>query len=509
MTDQTAEDRYKQLVIKRQPFLDRARDFAALTVPSVMPPSGSTYSSTLPQPYCGMSGKAVLHLAAKLMSTLMPASTNLFRLDVTPEALQAAGVETADAQQARALSLIEQNIHTEIERRMWRPKLFLAEQHLIVTGNVLLLMNPDNTIGARRLDQYVVVRDMLGAPKELIVEDSVDSPDDDLEAFMMAVPSDMGGNAPRLYTHAKRLKTGEWDVYQEIEGRRVPGSAGRYGPGLLPFYPLRWSELIGENYGRSKVEEHEADHRYAEVLTQGTGDGAAISSRAIIMIRPNAGGGLNLRRRMRDAQSGDVVIGDPDDVEFKSFQGVAGFQFAAAELANVKREMAAAYLMNSAVQRNGERVTAYEMRQMIEEIEGALGGVYTLQATEMVAPLVTRLMFQMKKGKQLPPLPEGLIAPTVLTGLAALGREADFRRVAEAIQLVSQAPPDAAAYINWSDMFQKALIGIGLASSVFSQKEVQAIKQQQALMQAMQSAAAPVAGQVAQAALAPPEQGPA
>lgn len=504
----TAAERYRQLAIKREPFLTRARDFATLTVPSVAPPAGQTYTAHLPQPFCGMSGRAVLHLSAKLMASLMPPGSSIFRLDVTPEALIAAGKEAADADVQRTLSLIEQHVHTEVERRMWRPKLFLAEQHLIVTGNVLLGMNPDNTLVAWRLDQYVCVRDVRGQPMELIIEEAVDSPDGTL--LDMIGPIHPSAKSPFLYTHCTRQPDGSWVVYQEVEGRRVPGSEGEYPAGLLPFYPLRWAELVGEHYGRSKVEEHEADHRFAEVLTMGTGDGAAIASRALIMVRPNAGGGLNLRRRVRDARSGSVIIGDPDDVDFKSFQGVQGFQFAAAELANVKRDMAAAYLMNSAVQRNGERVTAYEMRQMIEEIEGALGGVYTLQATEMISPLVHRLMHQMQRNKQLPDLKDGLVAPTILTGLAALGREADFRRVAEAVQLVSQAPQDAAAYINWSDMFTKALVGIGLASSVFSQEQVQEIRQQQALMQAMQSAAAPVAGQVAGAMVSQPEaQAPA
>lgn len=504
----STKQRYLELATLREPFLIRARIFAGMTLPSLLPPNGFNYTQDLPTPDLNIASDAVLHLASKLMTAHMPAGNSLFRLEVTPEALVKSGKETADTDVQRKLSLIEGIVESEVARRAWRPKLFLVEQHLIVTGNVLMVLQPDNTLRLFRLDQYVVTRDHQGNPTEIIIEERL--PSSPSEA-VLAIVGDAGTAANRqkecLYTCITR-DADKWTVHQEIKEQIVPGSSGEYALGALPYYPLRWSEIVGEDYGRSKVEEHEATFRYGGHLSICTGDGAAIAARALIFVKPTAGGGLNLRRRIRDARSGDVVVGNPDDVDFKSFQSVAGFQFAAAELAQIKRELSAAFLMNSAARRDAERVTMYEVRAIVEELEGTLGGVYSLQSNELMLPLIVRLMLQMAQQKRLPQLPQDVVAPIILTGQAALGREADFQRVGQAMQLVAGAPPGAAAYVNWSEMLKKGMIGAGLADCVYTEAEVQQMQQQAQMMNALTAAAPNIAKPAAEAAFAPPQQTP-
>lgn len=48
-------------------------------------------------------------------------------------------------------------------------------------------------------------------------------------------------------------------------------------------------------------------------------------------------------------------------------------------------------LLNSAVQRNGERVTAEEIRYVAGELEDTLGGVYSLLSQELQLSLIRRV----------------------------------------------------------------------------------------------------------------------
>ena len=65
-----------------------------------------------------------------------------------------------------------------------------------------------------------------------------------------------------------------------------------------------------------------------------------------------------------------------------------------------------AFLLNSSIQRNAERVTASEIRFMAEDLEQALGGIYSILSQEFQLPFVMRKMAMMEKSKKLPKLPK-------------------------------------------------------------------------------------------------------
>src|SRR5690606_27278268 len=82
----------------------------------------------------------------------------------------------------RGLAISENVITAETERKRWRQPTYVALLQLIVTGNALEEMLPDNTIRVFRLDQYVVVRNPLGQLTELLIEEQLSpaSMDDEL-----------------------------------------------------------------------------------------------------------------------------------------------------------------------------------------------------------------------------------------------------------------------------------------------------------------------------------------
>lgn len=486
MADETAKARYTALKPRREPFIRRARDHAKLTLPGLLPPEGSTYALDLPQPYQGLGARCVVNLASRLMTALLPPGQNFFRLQIPAEALMKAQQESTSADVERGLALTERMIHSEVERRQWRQPTNLTLQHLIVTGNALEQILPDNRVRTYRLDQFVVVRDPMGTVTELVIEENLTPMSLNANLRKLITDEDNATHTVALYTWVK-WDGKVWKVHQEINDKIVPGSQGSYK--VSPFIPLRWSAVIGEDYGRSKVEEHYADLKAVDGLAKAVLEGAAMASRNITMLRPNAAGGLNLRRKIAQAQNGEMVIGNPEDVAMLQFQNTGGIQFASQELAVLKQDLSAAFLLNSGMRRDAERVTATELRQIAEELEGTLGGTYSTLVQEMMLPRIHRLIFQMQGRNQLPDWPDGMVEPTILTGLEALGREQDVNRVATALQFLQGLPQEATDAVKWNELLGKAFTGLGLSDAVRSDAEVQQIQQQRAAMEAAMGAA--------------------
>lgn len=481
----TAENRYKELAVRRQPVLNRAYDYAELTIPSLLPREGFTQSQRLFQPYQGLGARLSVNLASRLMTALLPPGAKAFKLGIPPEVLMEAGQSEVDKDVELNLVKAENLIQAEIDRRHWRAPTFIELLYLIVTGNALEQMLPDNTLKVFRLDQYVVLRDPQGNLLEFVIEEKLapDSLPEEARGMAVAPHTGYSGDYVCLYTH------GRWDgeqfqVYQELGGQVVPGSRGRLG--VSSFNALRWAMMPGEDYGRGKIEEHSGDLMAVEHLSKALVEGAALASRNITAVRPNAAGGLNLKRRIAKAANGDVIVANPEDISFLQFENQQGMQFTAQQLQALKQELSAAFLMTAGQVRQAERVTAFELRLLAEELEGTLGGVYSMLSQEMQQARIKRLLFQMQANGQLPDWPDGVVEPIITTGLEALGRQQDVVRVQTAAQLITALPPEVAqAYVKWDKMLGKAFAGLQLPDMVRTEDEAKAMMQQIAMAEAL------------------------
>lgn len=501
---ETAKGRYEALRIDRAPFLDRARQCSALTIPSLIPPEGHNAASPLPQPFQGLGARGVLSLSARLTTAFLPPGGSVMRLSVPAEVLAKNGADAVPPEIENMLAKTETIIHGEIERKAWRTQFNISNQHLLVAGNVCAHLQRNNKIRLYRLDQFVAVRDPAGSLVELIIREEFLPVSLPPRLQALIVPASSAASATNskvaLYTWA-RLVDDKWLVTQELEETPIPGSRGTYKLDRFPFLALRYSHVLGESYGRGKIEEHYADLKTLDDLTKSLIDGAAMSSRMIPLIRPNASGGAILAKRLTEAKNGDPVVGHPDDVNLLSFSSTAGLQFTAQTRDTIAAEVGAAFLLNSSMRRDAERVTAYELRTMIEELEGTLGGIYSTLTAEKMKPLIDRLIVNMQDNKQLPEWPPGSVDPQVLTGLDALGRERDVQRIVTAAQLISQLPEEAQLWPKWDAMIVKLFTSLGLPAEVRTPAEVQQMKQE-----AMAREAAVRAAPNAVNAMAAPQQ---
>jgi len=148
-------------------------------------------------------------------------------------------------------------------------------------------------------------------------------------------------------------------------------------------------------------------------------------------------------------------------------------------------------MLNQSVQRKGERVTATEIQFVAQDIEDALGNLYTDLASGFQLPIVNFQMARLTRQKRIPKLPKGAIKPRITTGLSALGRGQDLRKLQGFTKdLVEFGGDGAAQLLNESEFVDRLAAGHGIDKTGLIKTQDEIAQQQQAAQQADQQAAA-------------------
>lgn len=498
-------ERYKQLAPDREPYLRRGRVCASLTVPSVCPPEGHSLHDALPESYQSFGARASIHLASKLMQSMLPVGASSFRLDVSPKLLIQEGKLSVPPEVAKKLTLCETLVTTKMETLRWRRPTFVSLLHLVIVGNVLEHMLPDGRIKLFRLDQYVAVRDWEGKVVEVVTCEEMSKRSVPREYARALDPNKDDGAKVRLYTRFQRVGPNSYKVQQDLDGVTVSAEHEVSGP--MPVNAMAWDLVPGEHYGRSHVEHHYADLRALEEDSKHLVEGGALAARHLTFVRPNAAGG-NLRKRVAEARNGAVLAANPEDVVGFQYNNVGALQVLGSNVERVSRGLAAAFLLTSDLRRDAERVTAFELRMLAQELESALGGNYTLLSSEMQEWRIRLLMRIMEQAGELPALGDA-VDLTITTGIEALGRDEKVNRVRAAFELVAAAGPfveQAADYVKFDEILTPGMSALGFASAIRTDKEVQEERARREEVAMAQQIATAAAGPVAQAAMAPEAQ---
>lgn len=497
----TAAARYNALVSGREPFLIRGRDAAQLTMPYLIPPLGFNASMRLPTPYQSLGSRGVRNLASKFLLALFPSNTPFFKYEIDDFLLEKlAKTDGARGAFETAMSRRERAIMTELDKSLFRTEAFAAFLHMVVGGNALIYVPPKGRCRHFRLDQYVVRRDPSGNILEIVVEEAVSlktlptaarAAIEAREHTPEATGTPHSGTADKghkLYTYIWRTEDDSWKVYQECCGVILPGSDGSYPADDCPWIPLRMSSQPNEDYGRGYVEEMLGDLDSLESLSQTLVEGTAAVARVLFLVKPN---GVTRVKVVAQARNGSVQVGNAEDVTVAQAQAKsADFQTAQKQAETIAGRISYAFLLNSSVQRNGDRVTAEEIRYMAGELDDALGGIYTLLAAEFQLPVVQAFERRMQKSRNVPALPSGVVNPTITTGMSALGRGNDLQNlkafVADVIQIVG--PQEAFTYLNPGEFLKRAVAAYGIdpGGLLNSDDQVQAMKRMAAQNAAVQ-----------------------
>ena len=485
---------YEKLSGHRNVYLDRARAFAHVTIPSILMEEGSNESTRLHTPFSSVAAVGVQNLASKLQMALFPPNQSFFKLDVDRFTLMelTGGDPTKRAEVDEQLAHVERAVMSEMEKEAMRAPIFEALRHLIVTGNYLLHVGKDGIKGYA-LDKFVVTRDPEGAVKQVIIKEEfhVETLPEDVVALSGWSSEDSAGSAKPIAIYTKFWRDGKkWRTYQEVNDQIIEGTEGSYPLDEPPFMPLRWTAVAGEHYGRAHVEAFYGDIRALEGLSKSIVDAATASARLLVMVNPT---GVTRKEQVAKAQNGAVITGNADDVQFMQTQKGADMAVASQQVQRLELRIAQAFLSEAGALRDGERVTAEEVRMRAQQLENTLGGTYSVLSNEMQLPLVRRLMAQMTKSKKLPELPKDVVSPTIVTGLDALGRGHDLNKYMQLLQALAPLGPEALGRVNMGDLVKRVGISLGLemdgliySEQDMQQQQAQAMEQQaqQMMMQA-------------------------
>lgn len=476
---------YEARVTDRAPFVKRAEEASKLTIPSLFPPNGATGATTLHSPFQSVGARGMNNLASKMVLTLLPPNAPCFRFAVDQLTLDEVVGEDPEAKTEvdETFNKIENTATTALEEttiRTTAPEMF---NHLLAAGNALFHFPDDGQTRMYPLNQFVVKRASNGTVLDIITKETKSKSElteKQLELIRQHIKPEEFADLKTLflYTQCKRCDT-KWEVHQELSGIDDPDTHGNYPLDACAFIPVRFRKVDGQDYGRSFIEEIIGDLRSLEGLEQSMVEAAAGLAKMLVLVDPN---GVTSKKTISQSPNLAVRDGRKDDVSFLQSDKAVDLNWARQQADKIEGRLTLSFLLNSAVQRQAERVTAEEIRYVALELEAALGGIYAILGLEFQMPLVKRQLNLLQKNKKnFPILDDKVVKPVIITGLDALGRGHEVNRLDNFTNGVKElvGPENLDTYINVPNILKKRAIAVGVeANLVRSPKEAQQIQQQ-------------------------------
>jgi len=493
LSDKAVEDKtsiqaqYNKLELTREVYLKRARDCAKLTIPTLFPDKDINESAEYQTPYQSIGARGVMNLASKLMLALFPPHAPFFRLsvdDLVYKKIQGSPEQKQVIEEG--LSKIEKAVMDNMEVSNDRVAVYEALRQLIVSGNVLLRIT-DKGLRVHRLNNYVIKRDPQGSVLKIIIKESLNIntlPPEIRKAIIEGKDEEEYKDKDlELFTCVTREPKG-FTLIQEC-GKKIILTKN-YKLDNLPFIPLRFNRVDGMDYGRGHVESFQGDLTSLEGLTRAILEGSSASAKMLFMVASN---GSTRASALAKAPNGAIIEGNAGDVTVLQANKFADFRVSLEMMNRVEQRLQFAFLLNSSVQRNAERVTATEVQLVAQELQDALGGVYGILTTEFQLPYINAKLNILKEQKLLPNLPRDIVRPKIIVGLEALGRASDRIRLLQFMSdLAGTLGADVLArHINLDDAIKKFAIANGVDTQGLL-KDQEQIQQEQQQAQAQQFA---------------------
>lgn len=444
----------------RENLLNRCEKYAGWTLPRVFPNESFNGTDELQNDYQSVGAQAVNNLSNKIMMSLFQPSKPFFKLQIENDQvveLKQNGI--SEAVQQEALAEIERDAMKDLAKLGARVALVEILLQLIITGNSLLYASMKDEMQVYSLRDYVLKLDLRGSLVKLIIREtkSVSGLSDEL-ARLAKDEGYSETDEVGIYTCAIRVDD-KFFVWQELEDicycHKKPGV---YEKDKLPWIPLTWTLARGQDYGTGLVEEYAGDFHTLSTLAEATTDFTTVATDVKTLVNPT---GMTDVREISRARSGDYVQGREEDLATYSADVTDVTAFLESRSSAVERRIAAAFLMNSNVTRDAERVTAEEIRMQALELEHSVGGVYSRLARDLQLPLAKRLV-----AKQDSSLKD--IEPVIITGLDSLSRSSEldnFRAFLGDLVILNEVPEDVRERLKIGDVISFIATGHGVDHS--------------------------------------------
>nr|DAQ74805.1 MAG TPA: Head to tail joining protein [Caudoviricetes sp.] len=484
-THQTLFEEYRDLRL-----LSKFEQYSKWTVASVFPHSLKVDdlqgNDVIERDYQSMGAVLVNNLTAKLCKLLFPVGLSFFKLKDTKELTRF--LASLDAKR-RSLTEIENTCSERILLNAGYAQLHQLIKTLIVTGNALVVRK-DNKLVVYTPRNYSVLRDADGTVLDTVLceQISYDRVPEDIKAFINA-----DGKEPRdtvdLYTRVRRIKDGRYRVSQQIEGHDV-GEEVIFAHNLCPYIPVAWSLVNGDSYGHGLVEDLAGDFAKLSCLSEALAKYEIDACRVVNLVKSGSGGDIDA---LAEAEIGEWVQADPDAVGKTDAGDANMIKNLLVDIEQIIQRLSIAFMYASNV-RDGERVTAEEIRTKVAEADQALGGVYSQLSEALHKPLAYLLLAE-EDPKIQAAIIAGKVKFEILTGTAALGRGNDTERLLNSIQILGVIIPamgQLSKRFNTEAVIDMILTnnGVTLDKVMKSDEQLeQEAQEAQAQMQAMQQQA--------------------
>ena len=481
----SAKTRYDSLASERSQFLSIAEESAKLTIPYIIRGEEEFMrgAKNLSTPWQSVGAKGVVTLAAKLQLALVPVNTSFFKLQVN-DAMLGQIDPKIKTELDLSFAKVEKTIMESIAASDDRVVIHQALKHLVVAGNALIFMGKEG-LKLFPLHRYVIERDGNGNVIEIVTKEKISKKllpefEDDLTVQDESEHSD---NVD-VYTHVRR-DNNRFLWHQEVNDKIIPKSVSKAPVETTPWLPLRFNTVDGEPYGRGRVEEFMGDLKSLEALSQAITEGSAAAAKVVFVVSPSS---TTKPQTLAAAGNGAIVQGRPDDIGVVQVGKQADFATAYQMIQTLEKRLSEAFLILSV--RQSERTTAEEVRMTQMELEQQLGGLFSVLTTEFLVPYLNRKLSVFQKTGEIPKIPKGIVNPTIVAGVNALGRGQDRESLGQFLTTISQTmgPEATQQYINPEEVIKRlaAAQGIDILNLVRSMQEVQG--EQQAAVQQQQQA---------------------
>lgn len=479
-----AKKRYDGLSSQRSQFLNVAEQAGRLTLPYLIrgeeDPTGGM--KNLKTPWQSVGAKGVVTLASKLMLALLPPQTSFFKLQMDDQMLAEYGTDPAlKSELDLSFAKIERTILESIAASDDRVVVHQSLKHLVVTGNALIFMGKKN-LKLFPLNRYVVERDGNGNVIEIVTKERINKllikdllPKE--EPKSVAEDYNSHDKECDVYTHVKR-DNNRFIWHQEVYGKIIPGSQGKSPLETNPWIALRFNTVDSEPYGRGRVEEFMGDIQAMEALSQALVEGSSAAAKVVFTVSPSS---TTKPSTLAAAGNGAIIQGRPDDIGVVQVGKTADFATAYQMAQTLERRISEAFLILSV--RQSERTTAEEVRMTQMELEQQLGGLFSLLTVDFLVPYLNRKLSVFQRTGEIPKIPKGIVKPTIVAGINALGRGQDRESLGQFMATIAQTigPEALIRYINPEEVIKRlaASQGIDVLNLVKTQEQMQQEMQQQ------------------------------
>jgi hypothetical protein len=504
--------RWEKLEKKKSVRLGRCEEYASWTLPYMFPKTGSenVELQNAPDP---IGAKGVNHLANKAATVLFPHRELFFRLTIAAlirkelegvmsqaASAQGADVEASKSQVADQINKLEEELAASerealeyLDMVSYRPEVINTLKLLIITGNALVFHPKGRKPQVYNLRDYSVMRDLGGEIIEIMTREmkALETFAPDIQEKIKADRKKRKGETAvdednvTIYTQIRLDDDGRFKVRQAANDTPLldgNDNSTAFPKDKLPWIVVTWNLIRGEDYGRGLVEEYAGAFHGINVLTGALVNIGAIMGDLKFLVDDSSNIDVE---ELNNSEPGTYHSGKPEAVKAIQLDKVADCQFLLTMIERYEKQIAQAFLLNSELVRDAERVTAEEFRGQALELETSNGGIYSRLASTWQLQTAHVILDHIN----FVGVGEGIV-PKVVTGMDSLSRAGELdniRMFLADLGIMQTLPDDTRARLKQSNLISVIGTNRRVDWKQFVKSEAEYAAEQQQLMQQQQA----------------------